>query len=302
MTKEELIALAKEMYPIGTKCKCLSDLSGETIETIESNNFIIKGIKKVINLNTHYTRVIDIDKNLFAEIVEKPDPNKEIKKWSVGSYVLFLKNLCHIKKGYIDVIEEGLDSDHTVFLKEYCSLSKAREDDGEVKWFATKSEAEEYAKTLTNSIKTTDTLTDKNSNKFEFEVGKWYYGEYPTKWYFKYVEQKRIYVYAYEFISVEDMGYYKKSDLGYLENLKTIREATLEEIQKYLPDDHTDKLYEVTIKNPCSEVFLNHSNGKLDRSNNSIFPTFEEKPLIQMKELQINKNYFQDFKDPYINK
>ena len=78
--------------------------------------------------------------------------NKSIEKWSVGSYVVFLKDLMHIKAGYIDIIKEVLQN-NCIYLEKYLTMDIGRENSGEVKWFATKSEAEEFAKTLIEPIR-----------------------------------------------------------------------------------------------------------------------------------------------------
>ena len=82
----------------------------------------------------------------------KPKP---IEKWSVGTYVLFLKDLRHVKAGHIDVINKSLNKDGCIYLEKYLILDTDRERQNTVKWFATKSEAEEFAKTLVNPIEDT---------------------------------------------------------------------------------------------------------------------------------------------------
>lgn len=69
-------------------------------------------------------------------------------------------------------------------------------------------------------------------------------------------------------------------------------------IYSFKPLQPNDLEWEVQISNPYSEVLIEQSNGRLDRSL-SIFPVFEENPLIQITKFEINKNYFIDFKDPY---
>jgi hypothetical protein len=74
-----------------------------------------------------------------------------IEKWSIGSYVVFCKDftsVCPI--GFVDKIMASLDHSNCVHLEKYLTLSINREKDGEVKWFATKQEAEDFVKTLTS--------------------------------------------------------------------------------------------------------------------------------------------------------
>lgn len=78
---------------------------------------------------------------------------KPIEKWTVGSYVVFLEDIGHVKKGHIDIIKGSLNNFNCVFLEKYLSLDISREKHGVFKWFATKPEAEEFAKTLVESGK-----------------------------------------------------------------------------------------------------------------------------------------------------
>ena len=68
-----------------------------------------------------------------------------IEKWSVGSYIVWLTP---IKKGNIERIIREKDSLCTI-LEHYGSCCFDRERDGEIQWFATKQEAEDFVKTLT---------------------------------------------------------------------------------------------------------------------------------------------------------
>lgn len=99
----------------------------------------------------------------------------------------------------------------------------------------------------------------------------------------------------YSIIAWNNTGYW------WCEGKSNKPEYTLKQLLPFITTKN-DKINNKDFKsiNSCSEVFLNQSIGRLDRSNISIFPIFEEKPLIQIKEFQINKNYFQNFKDPYI--
>jgi hypothetical protein len=90
-----------------------------------------------------------------------------VVKWSVGTYVVFCKDftsVCPI--GYVDEITKSFNGDTCVQVKKYEGLDVRREEKGEVKWFATKQEAEDFAKTLTGTTNTED-----------FEIGDWVYAE-----------------------------------------------------------------------------------------------------------------------------
>lgn len=74
-----------------------------------------------------------------------PDKIKPIEKWSVGSYVVFLKNFGRSNKGDIDLITKDVNHGNVVICEKEIATTK---DEQYVKWFATKSEAEEFAKSL----------------------------------------------------------------------------------------------------------------------------------------------------------
>jgi hypothetical protein len=76
-----------------------------------------------------------------------------VEKWSVGSYVVFCKNftsVCPI--GFVDKIKASLDSSDCVELEKYKSLSISRENDGQIKWFATKQEAEDFLTVIPTEV------------------------------------------------------------------------------------------------------------------------------------------------------
>ena len=93
------------------------------------------------------------------KVIETKVESKSVEKWNVGSYVVFLKDLMHINTGYIDVIKKTLQND-CVYLEKFLTMAIGRERSGEVKWFATKSEAEEFAKTLVEPVKHGNDILD----------------------------------------------------------------------------------------------------------------------------------------------
>lgn len=87
----------------------------------------------------------------------KPDFNKSIEKWSVGSYVVFVVDYGGHPKGSFSKITRNEDNCVVVELvfedkKQGCRLYK----DLECKWFPTLKEAEEFAKSL---VKPTEQFT-----------------------------------------------------------------------------------------------------------------------------------------------
>ena len=87
------------------------------------------------------------------EAFDAQNKPKPIEKWSVGSYVVALVdyaiNIPGFNKGRIG----ECNGDGIHFDNEGWSCSQYSEDKGYVKWFATKSEAEEFAKTLVEPVK-----------------------------------------------------------------------------------------------------------------------------------------------------
>lgn len=165
---------------------------------------------------------------LFNEWKNKPKP---IEKWSVGSYVVFLKNIKGIKIGQIDIITKK-ENDTTVYLEEYLTLSLSRESKGEIKWFATKAEAEEFAKTL---------IPDKVKNKFI--VGTWYKLD---NWISKFHHLEEDYRFYGENINTYS-GYLDPSGWLSLSDYTPIA-LSIEEVQQYLPDNHPDKEFALPDK------------------------------------------------------
>jgi hypothetical protein len=152
---------------------------------------------------------------------------KTIEKWSVGSYVVFCKDFKGHFLGYIDEITEK--GDDIVILKNYNSLVLSREKDGEIKWFATRQEAEEFAKILTKVEE-------------KFIAGQWYKYRHHIGKFLSYdtgIFQVSEYIY--------EGKYYKQlSNWGHV-NEDYLREplTDLSEIQQYLPLGHPDKVFKV---------------------------------------------------------
>ena len=130
------------------------------LEETKKKNLSLKDLEKYIRnslscpYGTVFSQLPGLDSQdkaeiLFAEWNTQPKP---IEKWSVGSYVVFLKNVGSTKAGHVDVITEKGDS-VSVYLKKYLNLDISRESKGEIKWFATEAEAEEFAETLVKPVK-----------------------------------------------------------------------------------------------------------------------------------------------------
>ena len=95
------------------------------------------------------------------EAFDAQNKPKSIEKWSVGSYVVFYKESSYYMPiGTIDKITECINSSEFTYCENYGPLSIDRETRGEIKWFATKSEAEEFAKKLVESVKHNNGILD----------------------------------------------------------------------------------------------------------------------------------------------
>lgn len=95
---------------------------------------------------------------------------KSIKKWSVGSYVVFLKRIhSSLPIGSIDLIKkDGTSSDSYIILEKYDLLIIDREKKGEIKWFATKEEAEQFSLLLLSNVSKPSIDTQVDFGKDDF--------------------------------------------------------------------------------------------------------------------------------------
>jgi len=103
-----------------------------------------------------------IKANKFVSL-EDSKKVSDVEKWSVGTYVLFIKDVSNSRS--IGNIEKITDSyPDSVNLEKTSNCVKSRELDKEIKWFATKQEAEDFAKTLVE-------VKNDYQNLTELEVG-----------------------------------------------------------------------------------------------------------------------------------
>ena len=203
------------------------------IEETKKKNLSLKDLENYIRNSLScpyelYCKLPGLDSQNKAEILfnEWKNEPKPIEKWSVGSYVVFLKDIKGVKAGYVDIITKKVD-DTTVYLEEYLTLCTSRESKGEIKWFATEAEAEVFAETL---------IPNKVKNKFT--VGTWYKLD---NWISKFHHIEEDYRFYGENINT-DSGYL--DPLGWLSLFDyTPIELSIEEVQQYLPDGHPDKTF-----------------------------------------------------------
>jgi hypothetical protein len=168
-------------------------------------------------------------------LVSKP----AIKKWSVGSYVVFCEKIWKYNIGDIDVIIEAPFKGYAnMALRKDSCVATSREKEGTFKWFATREEAEEFAKTLTKEV-----VEEKVKEKFI--VGQWYKSNLDgNKYYLKYdrTMPSGSYNLIYYSTFIKNQIFKTNNYIAHTELEKSLTLLTdLSEIQQYLPDGHPDK-------------------------------------------------------------
>ncbi|HPR92412.1 MAG TPA: hypothetical protein PLR64_04150, partial [Candidatus Dojkabacteria bacterium] len=151
--EERLLKEAKRRYPVGTKFSCL--VAGGTYEvdvdvTFKYESGMIYSYRNGGVYHKHF------DGSKWAKIVP------EVKKWDVGTYVVFIKNYGRSKIGYIDKIVESNIGTNGCLCEKELTTTKGEE---YVKWFATKEEAEEFAKTLIPQLSVGDYFVSESYSK-----------------------------------------------------------------------------------------------------------------------------------------
>lgn len=135
--KDSLLKEAEKRYPIGTR---FIGLGSQEEEISEGYHHFYCGDEKFIAVNIDMGVVYRNGK--WAEIIP------EVEKWSVGTYVVFLSNDINDNNKEIGDIEKivRLSVNKEIFYYQdgYCNGIN----NPGIQWFATKEEAEEFAKTL----------------------------------------------------------------------------------------------------------------------------------------------------------
>ena len=166
----------------------------------------------------------------------EPDSIEKVEPWSVGTYVVALKDKADdIKSWYKGGIAEFISTSCIKLLMD-ASIWKCDTEDEErgcVKWFATRKEAEEFSKTLIE-------VEDKSTQQ-KFIAGKWYKSD--NGFYLKpHTIKGSISLPNADYIC--DQGKFNKASSG-KDNLNDWELLTnISEIQQYLPDGHPDKIVE----------------------------------------------------------
>lgn len=179
--KDSLLKEAEKRYPIGTR---FIGLGSQEEEISEGYHHFYCGDEKFIAVNIDMGVVYRNGK--WAEIIP------EVEKWSVGTYVVFLSNNINGNNKEIGGIEKivKLSGNKNIFHYQdgYCNGVCSPG----IQWFATKEEAEEFAKTLKpqyqigdyvklignkessiNAIGDVGKITEINSSKSVYRVQVW---------------------------------------------------------------------------------------------------------------------------------
>jgi hypothetical protein len=118
--------------------------------------------KEKVYHNSNYANTLEwfTTKKEAEEFAATLKESKKIEKWSVGTWVVFVKRLGDFKARDILKIVSPLSPYNCTDVEEYGRLDIKRESKGEIKWFATEEEAGEFAATL-------------KEPEHEYKVGDW---------------------------------------------------------------------------------------------------------------------------------
>ena len=188
-----------------------------------------KDVKKYMEDSNHILIETTVQE-ILGDIISEP-----IKEWSIDTYVVFLKDYGGHPKGTVDkIITDNNSTNVKVSLpfngSDHCNLSK----DSEAKWFATKFEADEFAKTIIE-----ESIKESVKESVKFVVGNWY--QYNSSVYLKFNGSI-----GGRFISSERIVdcIYSKVQSSY--DATRCTEISIEVIQKHLPVGHPDKFISKT--------------------------------------------------------
>lgn len=246
--EDDILEKCKKKYPPGTKFMTMAAIP--KLETIKG---IVRWSSSGIFIADDNDFVIyEKYSNRFAEIIEEAQFVKEtVKEWYPGTYVVCIEYYGSSKIGDVDEIIEAPDRNNL-----YRTKKEGLANQKKFKWFATKAEAEEFAKSLLN-----------NNTMEEYKVGNWviYIGDFSDN--FNGLKNK-----AYEIINIR---------AGFIAALKTNtsnKECYCKNIRKALPHEipkQTIHNYPLT-KEECT---FDLSNTKMwlgdnpEHSKKEIFPS-----------------------------
>lgn len=221
-SKQDLmIEEAKKRYPIGCKVKLLaSNVGGNYKNEVRHTKYLYFEDQLYVDGN-----LLLFHKGQWAEIIP------EIKLWDAGTYVVFLMDNIHnngFMKGDIQQIKNHVKNERISYVNGCSNHLKEVAPNGivngiHVKWFATKQEAEAFAKTL----------LVKEEPKSQFKEGDYIVSKLAPKHIGRIteIEDNRKYYYW----GFGNSGEYKDYDWYYYGKLgNDCRLATPKEIEKFL--------------------------------------------------------------------
>jgi hypothetical protein len=214
----------------------------------------------------------EITTEQFKEHVLKKKPKvvtkPAVKEWSVGTYAVAMHdyvNWSQSKMGDIYLIKDKGYADNLNRLPNGKNLlfTVPRKD---FQWFATKQEAEAFAKTLTKEVV---------EEKVEYEVGKWYKAV-DKNFFGKFLQFKSNWFWTTE-RSMDGEKDYSKSKFSFVVNEGyTWIPATIEELRNFLPKGHPD-IQELESNTMSDEELLayarEHYPVGTEFNNGNLFPS-----------------------------
>ena len=219
----EIISLPEAKEVIPEYVECIENSYGLTkgsIYKIDEKGFILGGIG-----DTYYST--DYVKPSTKEAFDMQNKPKSIEKWSVGSYVVFLEDNLQKNRRAKGQVSQILSSTHeSINYKDYMANNISGEHSvaDKLKWFATLSEAEEFAKTLIDPVRESYELT-----KFPIE-GCCKTTRQELRTYLKNMFPKEVKVWSskYNIVAWNRNGYW------FCQNKSSNTEYTFEQLEKFL--------------------------------------------------------------------
>lgn len=249
VTEEELLLEeAKKRYPIGT-----------TITPFNSSRMIGNPTQVTVDKDDHHfdmgyiwvhtgkRNAIIYQDGEWAEVIP------EVKKWDVGTYVVFIKGYGRSKIGYIDKIVESNIGKNGCLCKKELTTTKGEE---YVKWFATKEEAEEFAKTLIPQLSVGDYIV---SERYSKHIGRIHIGRITEIF-----DDEQMYKYW----GFSVLGPFRENDWYHFSDTKP-RKATDKEIKEFLSNVAKHK-YSVGVWVDQAVAYPKFSNSKLQIKNTDV--------------------------------
>jgi hypothetical protein len=185
-----------------------------------------------------------------------------IEKWSIGSYIVITDKPTHA--GIIEDLHavcEILNNSGNCISTKNDALAISREEQGQIKWFATKQEAEDFAKTLT-----------KTTNMEDFKIGDWIVSLEDRDNYRKIGDVFQVVKFGFQ----PNMIYYTNKTWG---EASTFRKALLHEIPnnvEVLKQTEKKLLAEACRRYPISTKFKCITYGDIVSPDNYLFYTGDD--------------------------